>query len=120
MATKKRNEVSLSSTGTLLQLAANQASPAMLDLSGTRLLKLAQKHDREAEDVAIALHRLSPKARSLLRAKLPDLIAPILRSVQVAAELTNEPVGAPGHLAAARAYLSNILDAAAIAAGGKP
>jgi hypothetical protein len=68
--------------------------------------------EAKAEDDALALHGLPHDVRTELRAALPSLIAPILQSVQLAADTAAEPVGSLGHLAFARAALGAILDRA--------
>jgi hypothetical protein len=74
---------------------------------------------KAAEDVALELHKLTPRQREKMRRDLPGLLVPILRSVNLAATTAAEPVGALGHLAFARAEISEVLDRAVALVAGK-
>lgn len=65
--------------------------------------------ERRAQEEAIALHDLAPAARAKLRAQIPAAVVRALRSIRLAADLRNEPVGALGHLAFARAEIDAVL-----------
>ncbi len=71
-----------------------------------------RRASKRAEDQAVRVHDLDAKACAKLRAKLPELLVPILRAVEMARDTAMEPIGALGHLATARAAISAVLDPA--------